>query len=255
VGKYVELRDAYKSIYEALQHAAGHHGIKVNVERIDSEVASGAELDIPLSKVDGILIPGGFGARGVEGKIYAANYARKHRIPFLGICLGMQVALIAFAREVCGLPEANSTEFNETTPDPIIDLMASQKAVLDLGGTMRLGAYPCRLMPNTRVAGVYGTSLIHERHRHRYEVNNKYRETLENNGMVVAGVFEETNLVEMVELVDHPWYVGCQFHPEFQSRPLKAHPLFREFVGAVMHQGRGKRQDAASSEADQLARQ
>jgi CTP synthase len=156
----------------------------------------------------------------------------------------MQVAMIAFAREVCGLPDANSTEFNETSPDPIIDLMASQKAVLDLGGTMRLGSYPCKLKAGTRVAKAYGTTSIRERHRHRYEVNNKYRETIEKNGMTVAGVFEETDLVEMIELSDHPWYVGCQFHPEFQSRPLDPHPLFREFIGALI-----AAQDATQSAA------
>ncbi|MDK2970809.1 MAG: synthase [Candidatus Sumerlaeota bacterium] len=253
VGKYVELRDSYKSIYESLAHGAGHHNVKIKIKRIDSEHLEPANIEQSLAGIDGILIPGGFGSRGIEGKILAANFARQRKLPYFGICLGMQVAMIAFAREVCGLPDANSTEFNETTPDPIIDLMASQKAVLDLGGTMRLGSYPCKLKAGTRVAKAYGTTSIRERHRHRYEVNNKYRETVEKNGMTVAGVFEETDLVEMIELNDHPWYVGCQFHPEFQSRPLDPHPLFREFIGALIaSQDAGKtevkpRQAAAGS--------
>ncbi|MBX3728874.1 MAG: CTP synthase [Candidatus Sumerlaeia bacterium] len=234
VGKYVELADSYKSIYEALNHGAAHHSVRIKIRRIDSEHLEPANIAQALSGVDGILIPGGFGSRGIEGKILAANFARERKLPYFGICLGMQVALIAFAREVCGLPDANSTEFNETTPDPVIDLMASQKAVLDLGGTMRLGSYPCRLVPGTKTAAVYGKPLIRERHRHRYEVNNKYRETVEKNGLRVAGLFEETDLVEMIELADHPWFIGCQFHPEFQSRPLDPHPLFREFIGALI---------------------
>ncbi len=241
VGKYIELQDAYKSIYEALSHGAAHHGVKLEIERIDSEVTNPASLAAPLSGVDGILIPGGFGSRGIEGKVFAANFARENGIPFFGICLGMQVALVAFARDVCGLPEANSKEFNEVATDPVIDLMESQKAVLDLGGTMRLGSYPCALKPGTKVAAAYGQSNIDERHRHRYEVNNKYRETFEKNGMVIAGVFEESDLVEIIEFPDHPWYVGCQFHPEFTSRPLNPHPLFRGFIGAVAETARAKK--------------
>ncbi|MBI5153880.1 gamma-glutamyl-gamma-aminobutyrate hydrolase family protein, partial [Candidatus Poribacteria bacterium] len=195
---------------------------------------SGAELDAALTGVDGVLIPGGFGPRGIEGKVHAANFARVNQVPYFGICLGMQVALVAFARHVCGLEGANSTEFNETTPHPIVDLMASQKAILDLGGTMRLGSYPCELRADTKVAAAYGRKAIRERHRHRYEVNNKYRGLLEENGMRVAGMFPETDLVEIIELSGHPWYVGCQFHPEFQSRPLEPHPLFRDFVGAIV---------------------
>jgi len=246
VGKYIELQDAYKSIYEALNHAAAHHAVNLNIIRIDSE-APEAELTQYLSQVDGILIPGGFGARGIEGKIFAADYARKNDKPYFGICLGMQVALIGFARDVCGLPEANSTEFNETTPDPLVDLMASQKAVLDLGGTMRLGSYPCSLTPSTKVSEVYGKEEVRERHRHRYEVNNKYRETMEKNGCIVAGVFQETDLVEVIELENHPWFVACQFHPEFQSRPLAPHPLFVGFVGASKGTSSKKHEEKAAS--------
>ncbi len=240
VGKYIELQDAYKSIYEALDHGAAHHGVRLETERIDSEVTNPASLADALSKVDGILIPGGFGSRGIEGKVFAANFAREKGIPFFGICLGMQVALIAFAREVCGLPEANSKEFNEVTQDPVIDLMESQKAVLDLGGTMRLGAYPCAIKAGTKVADAYRERQITERHRHRYEVNNKYIETFEKNGMIIAGRFEESDLVEIVEYPNHPWYIGCQFHPEFKSRPLSPHPLFRDFIGAVTESRRAK---------------
>ncbi len=247
VGKYIELQDAYKSIYEALQHGAGHHGVRLNIKRIDSEVESLHSLEQALKDVDGILIPGGFGARGIEGKVFAANFARLTGKPFFGICLGMQVALIAFAREVCGLPEANSREFNETTPDKVIDLMESQKAVLDLGGTMRLGSYPCKLREGTKVQKSYGKIQIKERHRHRYEVNNEYCEMIEKNGMQIVGRFEETDLVEIVELQDHPWYVGCQFHPEFQSRPLNPHPLFRDFIGAIADLKRQKKTEAVKT--------
>jgi len=239
VGKYIDLQDAYKSIYEALQHGAAHHGVRLRIVRIDSEDESEGTLDEQLAGVDGILIPGGFGARGIEGKIRAADYARIHGMPFFGICLGMQVAMIAFARSVCGMEGANSTEFDAQTAFPVIDLMASQKAVLDLGGTMRLGAYPCKLRQKTRVAKAYAKALIRERHRHRYEVNNEYRALFDERGMKIAGVFEETDLVEIVELAEHPWYVGCQFHPEFQSRPLEPHPLFRDFIGAVLERRRG----------------
>lgn len=239
VGKYVNLQDAYKSIYEALGHGAAHHGVKLDIERIDSETANLRELEEKLDAVDGILIPGGFGARGIEGKVHAANYARLRKKPFFGICLGMQVAMVAFARHVCGLENANSTEFNEATPHPVIDMMASQKAILNLGGTMRLGSYPCKLREGTKVHDAYGRpAMISERHRHRYEVNNKYRATVEEHGMRVAGVFPETDLVEMIELTDHPWYVGCQFHPEFRSRPLEPHPLFREFIGHAVRESK-----------------
>jgi CTP synthase len=235
VGKYIDLQDAYKSVYESLRHAAAHHGVRLELHRIDSE-----DLERPgaagehLAGSHGILIPGGFGARGIEGKIAAATWAREHRVPYFGVCLGMQVALIAFARSVCGWERANSTEFDEKAPFPVVDLMLQQKTVLNLGGTMRLGAYPCRLREGTRARAAYGSELIHERHRHRYEVNNRFLPTFEDHGLVVSGVFPETDLVEMVELRDHPWYVGCQFHPEFKSRPLNPHPLFRDFIGAAI---------------------
>lgn len=232
IGKYIHLKDAYISIYESLNAAAYHHGVELEIVRIDSE-----ELEKngtgPLENVDGILIPGGFGARGVEGKIKAADFARTNGVPYFGICLGMQVAMIAFARSVCGLADANSSEFTDKTENPIVDLMLGQKAVLDLGGTMRLGAYPMKIKPGTRAAELYGAHDVSERHRHRYEVNNAYRPRMEEMGMVISGTFEETDLVEMIELKDHPHYVGCQFHPEFQSRPLRAHPLFIGFVGAA----------------------
>jgi CTP synthase len=242
-GKYIDLQDAYISIYEALKAAAWQAGVKLNVHRIDSETDRD-ELAKELAACDGILIPGGFGPRGVEGKIFAANFAREQKIPFFGICLGMQVALIAFARHVCGIEDANSSEFKEKGENSVIDLMMAQKAVLDLGGTMRLGAYPMRIREGSKAAQVYGTVETTERHRHRYEVNNTYRPRLEEMGLVISGVFEETDLVEMIELPDHPWYLGCQFHPEFQSRPLSPHPLFRGFINASIEAGRAKSSSA-----------
>ncbi len=233
VGKYVHLQDAYKSIYEALRHGGFANDVKIKIERIDSETLTADRLDQILGRVDGILIPGGFGTRGIEGKIRAAGYAREHGIPFLGICLGMQCAVIEFARSVCGLEGATSTEFDPHTRYPVIDLLESQKDIKDLGGTMRLGAYPCRLQPGIKVAEVYGVDQIHERHRHRYELNNRFRKVFEEKGMVVSGIYEESNLVEIVELREHPWFVACQFHPEFKSRPLNAHPLFRGFIKAA----------------------
>jgi CTP synthase len=240
-GKYVDLQDAYISIYEAIRAAAWALGVRPEIVRIDSE-SSEAELEASLMDCDGILIPGGFGARGIEGKIFSANLARERRIPFFGICLGMQVALIAFARKVCGLSDANSTEFKEKCENPVVDLMLGQKTVLDLGGTMRLGSYPMAVKPGTKGASVYAEGEVKERHRHRYEVNNKYRAKFEEHGLVISGVFEETDLVEMIELKDHPWYVGCQAHPEFQSRPLKPHPLFHGFLQASVAAMRAKQE-------------
>jgi CTP synthase len=233
IGKYVELQDAYISIYSALNAAAYHHGVKLEIVRIDSEKLEKKGLD-QLDEVDGILIPGGFGQRGIEGKIQTANYARENNVPFFGICLGLQVALIAFARHVCQMEDANSKEFTEDSDFPVVDLMIEQKSVLDLGGTMRLGAYPMKVKEGTRGAELYGKLDVSERHRHRYEVNNKYRPRFEEMGLVVSGTFEETNLVEMIELPDHPHYLACQFHPEFQSRPLYPHPLFSGFIDAVI---------------------
>jgi len=231
-GKYVELRDAYKSVNEALEHAGIHWGHKVEIRSIDTETITQENAAEILGGMDGILIPGGFGSRGIEGKITATRYAREHDVPYFGICLGMQCAIIEFSRHVAGLTRANSTEFREDCPEPVIDIMAEQKNINALGGTMRLGSYPCRLREGSKARAAYGSPEIQERHRHRYEVNNQFRALLEEHGMVFSGTSPDGGLVEMVELPDHPWYVGCQFHPEFQSRPLKPHPLFREFVKA-----------------------
>jgi CTP synthase len=233
VGKYIHLQDAYKSIYESLRHAAAANGVRVELERIDSESLTREAALAELGSLDGILIPGGFGARGVEGKIAAVRFARERGIPFFGICLGLQCAVIEFARHVCGIEDAHSTEFDEDTPQPVIDLLATQRAVTTMGGTMRLGSYPCRIAEGTRVREAYGKEEVRERHRHRYEVSNRHRPILEEHGLICAGVAPDGSLVEMIELADHPWFVGCQFHPEFQSRPLAPHPLFRGFVGAA----------------------
>jgi len=234
VGKYISLRDAYKSIYEALSHGGIANSVKVNVRMIESEEIEARGCGALLDGVHGVLVPGGFGNRGIEGKIQAARYARENKIPFFGICLGMQCAVIEFARNACGLTGANSAEFDPATAYPVIDLMEEQKKISAKGGTMRLGSYPCLLKPKTKAQAAYGTADILERHRHRYEFNNMFRDKLEEKGLIIAGVCPKGNLVEIVELADHPWFVGCQFHPEFKSGPLKAHPLFREFVAAVM---------------------
>lgn len=233
VGKYISLKDAYKSIYEALAHGAVANDVQLTlrqVEATDIEAQGPATL---LDGVAGILVPGGFGDRGIEGKIRAIGYARECGIPFLGICLGMQCAVIEFARSVCGLAGANSQEFAPTSRHQVIHLMEEQKKVRNLGGTMRLGAWPCNLAEGTRAAAAYGTQAISERHRHRYEFNNDYRERFEAAGMVISGTSPDGQLVEMIELREHPWFVACQFHPEFKSRPLKAHPLFHGFVKAA----------------------
>ncbi len=233
VGKYIELRDAYKSIYEALTHGGIAHSVRVTVRRIESETLEGGQAAALLDGVQGVLIPGGFGARGVAGKIAAVRHARERGIPFFGICLGMQCAVMEFARNVCGLQGANSTEFDEHTPHPVIDLMSEQKNTSDKGGTMRLGGKPCHLSEGSLAARIYGAHTIMERHRHRYEFNNAYRETFQKAGMALCGLSPDRGLVEMVELPAHPWFVACQFHPEFQSTPLKPHPLFAAFVGAA----------------------
>ncbi|KAF0209174.1 MAG: hypothetical protein FD171_815 [Actinobacteria bacterium] len=234
VGKYVQLPDAYLSVIEALSHAGIHHDHKVNVHWVDAESLTPEEVDEVLTSFDGILVPGGFGIRGIEGKIRAARYARENKVPYFGICLGMQVAVAEFARHVAGLEGANSSEFDPVTPHPVIDLMREQQDVADMGGTMRLGSYPCKVIPATRGFSAYGEEVIYERHRHRYEVNNAYRQQLVDAGLVISGVSPDGKLVEMVELPDHPWFVGNQGHPEFKSRPTRPAPLFRDFVGAAV---------------------
>ncbi len=229
-GKYTQLKDAYKSIWDALIHAGVANGVKVEIKYVDVERP---DLEDQLAKVDGILIPGGFGDRGSEGKIDTVRYARENNVPFFGLCLGMQIAVIEFARNVCGLTGANSTEFNRRTKHPVIDLLPEQRKIRNMGATMRLGAYPCMLKPGTFSRRAYGKARISERHRHRYELNNKYRRTLEKHGMTIAGEYEKKRLGEIVEISDHPWFVATQFHPEFKSRPLRAHPLFRDFVKAA----------------------
>jgi CTP synthase len=233
VGKYVKLHDAYLSVHEALKHAGIHHGCHVSVRWVDAGGMSLEEALHELETVDGVLIPGGFGSRGWEGKILACRVAREHGIPYLGICLGMHVAVSEFARHVVGLEGANSTEMDPETPFPVIDLLPEQKEVEDLGGTMRLGAQAVEIVEGTRTNATYDEPVIHERHRHRYEVNNHYRQQIVDAGLVVSGTFQEGRLVEIVELPDHPWFVASQFHPEFKSRPTRPAPLFREFVGAA----------------------
>lgn len=230
VGKYVRLPDAYISVVEALNHAGYENNAKVIVDWVDAEELTKTEVEERLSNVDGILVPGGFGVRGIEGKINAIKFARESEIPFFGICLGLQCAVIEFARNVAGLESANSSEFNDKTPYPVIDFLPEQRTVETVGATMRLGGYSCRMFKGTKAYEAYGTDIVIERHRHRYEVNNFFLPLLEKRGLKVSGVNEERNLVEIIELENHPWFVACQFHPEFKSRPTRAHPLFREFV-------------------------
>jgi len=250
-GKYTKLHDAYKSILESFIHAGSESDARVEVRWVDSEEieekSNAAEL---LHGVDGLLIPGGFGERGIEGKILAVQYARENKIPFFGICLGMQCAVIEFARNVCGKIRANSSEFNPETPDPVIDLLEEQIDISDMGGTMRLGAYPCRLQKNTKAMRAYDEQNISERHRHRFEVNNDYRDSLQDHGMTISGLSPDGNLVEIIELKDHPWFVASQFHPEFKSRVNKAHPLFREFVRAAKRYRLGEAEDSSTIEAE-----
>jgi CTP synthase len=240
VGKYVKLHDAYLSVHEALKHAGIHNGARVHVRWVDAEDMTFEEARAALAGVDGVLVPGGFGSRGWEGKILACRVAREDEIPYLGICLGMHVAVSEFARHVCDLDGANSTEMDPETPFPVIDLLPEQKEVEDLGGTMRLGAQAVELGEGTRTREVYGESVISERHRHRYEVNNAYRQQLLDGGLVISGTFQEGRLVEIVELPDHPWFVASQFHPEFKSRPTRPAPLFREFVAAAVVRARAR---------------
>jgi CTP synthase len=240
VGKYITLQDAYKSIYESLIHAGIHNDARVEIKRIDSEELQKPKGEKVLKEVDGILVPGGFGYRGIEGKIKAIRFAREHKIPFLGLCLGMQCAVIEFARDACDLKDANSTEFKAKTKYPLISLLEEQKQVKDLGGTMRLGAYPCKIKKGTLASRVYSKRLIYERHRHRYEFNNKYKKILERKGMVFSGIYAKKNLVEIIELKNHPFFIAVQFHPEFKSKPDKAHPLFREFIKAALEKTKVK---------------
>ncbi len=231
VGKYVELEDAYYSVREALRHAALYHNRCLNLSWVHSEDLEKEHSEALLGSVQGIIVPGGFGIRGIEGMIKAVGYARENKIPYLGLCLGMQVMVIEFARHILCTSEPNSTEFCATTPYPVIDLMPEQKTIQAKGATMRLGVYPCRIVPGTRAAQAYGENEIIERHRHRYELNNDFRRLLEDAGMIFSGISPNGMLVEMCELRDHPWMLSCQFHPEFRSRPNRPHPLFRDFIG------------------------
>jgi CTP synthase len=236
VGKYVKLPDAYLSIIESLNHAGYHTGSKVSIKWVESGSVTKQNVSDKLKGAEGIIIPGGFGDRGVEGKITACRYARENNIPLLGICLGMQVTVIEFARNACGLEDAHSSEFSENCAHPVIDLMEEQVGVTQKGGTMRLGAYPCKIQNGTRLQSLYGTELISERHRHRYEFNNYYREILTRNGMVISGISPDNRLVEAVELPDHRYFIGVQYHPEFKSRPNKPHPLFLGLIEAAVGQ-------------------
>jgi CTP synthase len=253
-GKYINLKDAYKSISEAFLHAGAENDARVelawiDVEDIEREESAGRIL----AGMDGILVPGGFGERGIEGKIASVGYARQNGVPYFGICLGMHCAVIEYARNVCGLAEAHSTEFAPDTPDPVIALLPELQSVVNMGGTMRLGGYDCRLLAGSRAQEAYAGDVARERHRHRYEYNNKYRELLESKGLVSTGVYAKADLVEMVEIADHPWFVACQFHPEFKSRPGRAHPLFREFVHAALGHSESEREKDEPAEGVRVA--
>jgi CTP synthase len=234
VGKYVRHKDAYKSIYEALDHGGIAHEARVVVRRVESEDIEKEGPERLLGGVDGILVPGGFGHRGTQGKIDAVRFARERGVPYFGICLGMQCAVIEFARNVLGLEAANSTEFDREARNPVICMMEEQKGLTQLGGTMRLGSYPCKLLPASRAAKIYGQAMVAERHRHRYEFNNSYRDQFTASGMIPCGLSPDESLVEMIEIPDHPWFVAVQFHPEFKSKPTAAHPLFAGFVEAAL---------------------
>ncbi|MGE3273285.1 MAG: CTP synthase, partial [Chloroflexota bacterium] len=235
VGKYVGLEDAYISVRESLHHSAWHHRVRVSIEWIDAQLfeAEGADAASYLAHLDGIVVPGGFGYRGVEGMVEAARFAREHQVPYLGLCLGMQVMVIELARNRLGMDDANSAEFNLFSRHPVIDILPEQKDISEKGGTMRLGQYPCQLAEGSRALAAYQQPIVFERHRHRYELNNEYRAQLEGAGLVTSGLSPDGRLVEIGELVDHPWMLGTQFHPELKSRPNRPHPLFRDFIGAV----------------------
>jgi CTP synthase len=253
IGKYVDLPDAYLSVVESLKHAGFHHGAKVDIDWVQAEDVEGLLADGRLRELDGMVIPGGFGVRGIEGKIAAAGFAREHDIPCLGLCLGMQVMTIEFARDVLGMTAANSTEFEPSTPYPVIDLMDAQRDVVDMGGTMRLGAYYAVLAPGTKVHAAYGEPVVSERHRHRYEFNPQYRSRFEANGFVCSGTSPDKRLVEFIELADHPFWVGTQAHPEFKSRPDRPHPLFRDLVGASLERRDGRNPAIPFDEAERAS--
>jgi len=248
IGKYVTLPDAYLSVVESLKHAGFHHGSQVEIVWIASDELKSGSIEERLADLDGILVPGGFGVRGIEGKINAVRFAREKDVPFLGICLGLQCAVIEFARNVAGLEDANSSEFDSQTAYPVVDILAGQD-LSSLGGTMRLGAYPCRLEQGTKAEAAYGSELIFERHRHRFEVNPRFRRKLEDAGLVCSGESPDRTLVEIIELPDHPWFVAGQFHPEFKSRPDRPQPLFRDFVGAAIARGEGRGVRVETSDA------
>ena len=235
VGKYVKLHDAYLSVAEAMSHAGYEINAFVKIHWIDSEGITKENIDTVLENIDGIIVPGGFGNRGIEGMILAAKYARENNIPYLGICLGMQIAVIEYARNVLGLKDAHSGEFDEQCEHKVIDFMPGQSDEIDKGGTLRLGSCPCCIKAGTKMEACYGSSLIHERHRHRYEFNNQYREALTEAGLVIGGTSPDNRLVETIELKEHPFFVGVQFHPEFKSRPNQAHPLFKGFISAALN--------------------
>jgi CTP synthase len=241
VGKYMKIRDAYKSVYESLDHAGIANRTRVLIERVEAEEVDSRGADATLKGVDGILVPGGFGMRGIEGKIEAIRYARMERIPYFGICLGMQCAVVEFARNELGLKDANSTEFDSDTANPVIAMMEEQQSVKERGGTMRLGSYPCVLTPGSLAHRAYGAGSIQERHRHRYELNNSYRKAFQERGLVATGISPDGTIVEIMERLDHPWFVAVQFHPEFKSKPTKAHPLFRDFVSAALKRRQSSR--------------
>jgi CTP synthase len=251
VGKYVQLADAYKSVIEALVHGGFHHGVEVDVELVDSEDFDPERLE----DADGVLIPGGFGERGIEGKVEAARIARERGVPYLGICLGMQIAVVEFARHVAGMEGANSAEFDPETPYPVVDLLPEQKEVSEMGGTMRLGADPVKLHDDTRAREIFGEAVIYKRHRHRYEVNNMLRRRLEDEGLVCSGTSPDERLVEIIEFPDHPFFVASQFHPEFNSRPDRPEPLFREFVGAAARHADGRSAEGAEPEPVETERE
>lgn len=249
VGKYVNLHESYKSLNEALFAGGVKNKAKVNLKFIDSELLSDQNMNSEFSDVDGILVPGGFGSRGIEGKIKAVRFARENKIPFFGICLGMQMAVVEFSRNVCGLSGANSTEFSPDTPYPVIHLMDEQRSITDKGGTMRLGAYECVIPENSECHRIYGAGRISERHRHRYEFNPEYMSILDEKGLRAGGLSPDGKLVEMVEYIDHPWFIGCQFHPEFKSKPMDSHPLFASFIKACLDYKKRTTEVIGSSES------